>query len=101
MSRDDDDDQELSGTDRDGGFVDRDDDGRRDISLTDSDDDSGLASGNPDPGFAAFADDFDDPLADWPGPEPLAPEKPETPTHRTHRTLRKCRMTRPTPQRCR
>jgi uncharacterized protein YoxC len=79
MSRDDDDDQELSGTDRDGGFVDRDDDGRRDISLTDSDDDSGLASGNPDPGFAAFADDFDDPLADWPGPEPLAPEKPETP----------------------
>ena len=54
------------------GIVDRDDDDFADFDefLIDDEDDDGPdddADREPDPGFAAFADDFDDPLADWPG----------------------------------
>lgn len=54
-------------------FVDRDDAGFDDA-VSDRDDDSapplsGIGDAARDPGYAAFSEDFDDPLADWPGPD--------------------------------
>ncbi|MEL7043437.1 MAG: SPOR domain-containing protein [Pseudomonadota bacterium] len=72
-----------SGSGRDGfAFVDRDDDGSS--GLVDLDYDEAfpgpkVSSGGdpPDPGYAAFADELDDPLADWPSPESRLEELPE------------------------
>ncbi|WP_439100265.1 SPOR domain-containing protein [Congregibacter sp.] len=59
-------------------FVDRDDDS--DPGFVDRDDDSAIAGAddykNVDPGYAAFASEFDDPLADWPAPEVPLSELP-------------------------
>ena len=51
--------------------VDRDDDPR----FPESDPDSG--SEPPDPGYSAFAEALDDPLAEWPGPDAVLEELPE------------------------
>ncbi|MDP5054293.1 MAG: SPOR domain-containing protein, partial [Congregibacter sp.] len=51
-------------------FIDRDDDSRSPFVDRDGSDEfpeSELESEHADPGYAAFADEFDDPLADWPG----------------------------------
>ena len=51
--------------------VDRDDDQR----FGESEPDSGSES--PDPGYSAFAEALDDPLAEWPGPDAVLEELPE------------------------
>ncbi|EAQ97628.1 SPOR domain-containing protein [Congregibacter litoralis] len=61
-------------------FVDRDDDS--DPGFVDRDDDSAIPGAdddyqNVDPGYAAFASELDDPLADWPAPEVPLSELPE------------------------
>ena len=62
--------------------IDRDDDQR----FPESEPDSG--SEPPDPGYSAFAEALDDPLAEWPGPDAVLEELPEmrareTPAHAT------------------
>ena len=44
---------------------------RDDVDDQGADDDGATdrVQGAPDPGYSAFAEDFDDPLADWPGPD--------------------------------
>jgi cell division septation protein DedD len=59
-------------------FVDRDDAGFDDA-VSDRDDDSapplsGIGDAAPDPGYAAFSEEFEDPLADWPGPDSRSPD---------------------------
>ncbi|MDP5069831.1 MAG: SPOR domain-containing protein [Congregibacter sp.] len=61
-------------------FIDRDDDSRSPFVDRDGSDEfpeSELESEHADPGYAAFADEFDDPLADWPGPDASLDKLPE------------------------
>ncbi|MEM9757714.1 MAG: SPOR domain-containing protein [Pseudomonadota bacterium] len=72
-----------SGSGRDGfSFVDRDDSdgsGFVDLDYDEAFPGPKISSGDesPDPGYAAFADELDDPLADWPSPESRLEELPE------------------------
>ena len=50
--------------------VDRDDDEFGEFFIDGDEPTPNREDSDPDPGYAAFADDFDDPLADWPGPDP-------------------------------
>lgn len=50
--------------------VDRDDDDFGEFFIDGDEPTPNREDSDPDPGYAAFADDFDDPLADWPGPDP-------------------------------
>lgn len=56
----------TDGSERESGLVDRDDESAD--PFTDADNDR-----SPDPGYSAFSDDFEDPLADWPGPDSSMP----------------------------
>lgn len=50
--------------------VDRDDDDFGEFFIDGDEPTPNREDSDPDPGYAAFSDDFDDPLADWPGPDP-------------------------------
>ena len=74
----------LAGADGEEGdsFIDRDDDLGSGFTDRDYDEDfpgapSGLTGTSPDPGYAAFASELEDPLADWPSPESELDQLPE------------------------